>query len=436
METLQLVAGTSRDFGRQIVDATGAPLLNLFTGNETLATSVWRGDGTLPLFTPTTTWISGALGTFQIAINNTDTATLPRDMYRIQSTATTAGRTLVVFDGRLQITSSPSTTAPTDLITQDYFENCAAIRGLSDIEEQAVPQLLSAASRLIRKHCNRWFNRRPSSIGPLTAYDGLYTLDWPSRTLVLRQFPVNGILRARTSPTQVFNVTNTSSSNQQAWVSLAYSGVADISDIAPTTTGMTFSTISSGVLTTTTLLLTGSNATFQGLATSIAGLGNGWSAQVIDPKYGAWPTADLRQGIGPSCAVGTYAQQGFWVHVDDMPVQVDQEAGIVQIDAGNFDPWTSPRYGLYLDTGLGDLDIGGGLNGIRIMYDAGWDTVPEDVQQACAETVADMLNTIKIDQRRQAEDDGSYSYQLSRLERYALPPSVLGKLGYYRNIRS
>lgn len=432
MLTLSMIKGTSRDFALQANNSDGTPALNLFLDTDTIASRVWRGDSQILLLSPASSWISASLGTFQVTFNDLDTSTFESGQYRIQTTAARTGRTAVILDGQIQITDAPGSVVSTDLVTQDYLALNLASIGVSDIDSQLLSQLSSAASRLIRKHCNRWFNRRPS--GSITAYDGLYTMDWPSRCIVLRQFPVNGILRARTNPTQVFNVTNTSSANQQAWVSLTYSGVADISDIAPATTGMSLSRMSSGVLSTTTLTLTGSNATFNGLANSINALGNGWSAQITDSAFSNWPTADLRQGVGPSCAIGQFSQQGFWVHTDDIPVQVDQEAGIVMVEAGSFDPWSSPRFGLYLDTGLGDLDIGGGINGLRIMYDAGWDTVPEDIQQACIETVADMLNLLKIDQRLRSESAGDYSYDLAD-GRYALPPSVVGKLGYYRNIR-
>lgn len=433
--TLSVIQGASRDFILQAENSDGTPATGLFIDTDVLSTTVWSGDGTSSLLSPTTTWVSSNLGQFQVSLNNADTLGLAPDTYRIQTLATRFGRSAAVLDARLQVISSAGTTAPTDLITQDYLLVCLSSIDLDDAKVIILPRLTQAASRLIRKHCNRWFTRRPSSNGTLSAYDGLYTLDWPSQTLVLRQFPVNGVLRVRTNPTQVFNVTNSSSANQQATATLTWTGVQDISDIAPVTTGMRLWSLASGVPTTVNLLFS-TYVTFQSLASAINAVGNGWSASIADAKYALWPTADLRQGVGPSCAIGTFAQQGFWVHTDDVPIQIDQEAGILLLDAGSNDPWTSPRFGTYLDTGLGDLDIGGGLNGVRVMYDAGWDTIPEDVQQACVETVQDMLNLLNIDQRLQSETDGAYAYDLARIDRFALTPSVKGKLGYYQNLRS
>lgn len=433
--TLTVIQGTSRDFVLEAENPDGTPVSNTFLDTDTLSTTVWSGDGTVALLSPTTIWVASSLGQFQITFNNADTLSLPPDTYRILTTATRFGRSAAILDGRLQVISSSGTATSTDLVTQDYLLSCFTDVDLNDAKIIILPRLTRAASRLIRKHCNRWFTRRPSSDGTLTAYDGLYTLDWPSQTLVLRQFPVNGVLRARTSPTQVFNVTNISSANQQATATLTWTGVQDISDIAPVTTGIRLWSLASGVPTTVNLLFS-TYLTLQSLATAINAVGNGWLASIADPKYSLWPTADMRQGVGPSCAIGTFAQQGFWVHTDDVPIQIDQEAGILLLDAGSNDPWTSPRFGTYLDTGLGDLDIGGGLNGVRVMYDAGWDTIPEDVQQACVETVQDMLNLLNIDQRLQSETDGSYEYDLSRVDRFALTPSVKGKLGLYQNTRS
>lgn len=433
--TLTVIQGTSRDFLLESNNPDGSPASNTFLDTDTLSTTVWSGDGTVSLLSPTTVWTTANLGQFQITFNNADTASLTPDTYRILTTATRFGRSAAILDGRLQVLSSAGTATSTDLVTQDYLLSCLSDVDLNDAKVIILPRLTRAASRLIRKYCNRWFTRRPSSDGLLSAYDGLYTLDWPSRMLILRQFPVNGILRVRTNPAQVFNVTNTSPANQQATATLTWTGVQDITDIAPVTTGIRLWSLASGVPTTVNLLFS-TYVTFQSLASAINAVGNGWSASVADTKYALWPTADLRQGVGPSCAIGTFSQQGFWVHTDDVPVQIDQEAGILLLDDGSNDPWMSPRFGTYLDTGLGDLDIGGGLNGVRVMYDAGWDTIPEDVQQACVETVQDMLNLLNIDQRLQSETDGSYAYDLARIDRFALTPSVRGKLGLYQNIRS
>jgi hypothetical protein len=451
MITLQLTQGASRDFALQAVNLDGSPARNVFQIGDVLTTFIWIGDSTnhvLTLapqgglvtwtngaFTATnqTSWIDPIAGTFQVTFNNGDTSTLAPltpDIYRIQTTSTRQGRTAVILDGRLQITATTGTAILTDLVTQDYLQTNLYDLDLTNAQLQALPQLTAAASRLIRRYCNRYFNRQ--------TYDGLYTLDWPSRVLNLRQFPVNGLIRVRTNPTQVFNVTNTSGANQQAYVTLTYTGNADIPDIPPLTTGMRFTRVSYGIVYKDEVLLTGPNITFQGLMNSINLLGNGWKATIANSLYSQWPTADLRQGVGPSVAIGTYSQQGFWIHVDDTPAQIDQDAGLLLLDASATGPWTSPRFGAYSDTGYGDLDIGGGHQGIRVVYDAGWDVVPEDVQQACVETIRDFLNLLNLDQRIQSETDGAYSYELANLDKsgYVLPPSVIGKVNLYRNIRS
>lgn len=429
---LQLVQGTSRDFQLQAANPDGTPAINIFQNTDVLQTNVWSGAETRTLLSPVTTWISPPLGTFQITFLNADTANITPDTYRIQTTATRSSRSVILVDGQLQLTSAPGSLVLADLITQDYLQTNLQDSSLSESQIQLLPQLTRAASRLIRKHCNRWFNRRPS--GSLTAFDGLYTLDWPSQSIVLRQFPVNGVLRARTNPTQVFNITNTSSANQQAYVSLSSTLVQDISDVPPPTTGVILNRLTSGSLVQTSIPFT-ANMTFQDLANAINATGNGWNAYLENSTYALWPVSDLRQGVGPSCAIGSYSQQGFWVHVDDVPIQVDQEAGIVILDAGSNDPWNSPRYGIYLDTGFGNLDVGGGFNGVRISYDAGWDTIPEDVQQSCVETIQYMLSSIKTDPLLQSESIDKYSYTIAS-DRFALPRSVLGKLGYYRNVKT
>ena len=92
---------------------------------------------------------------------------------------------------------------------------------------------------------------------------------------------------------------------------------------------------------------------------------------------------------------------------DDVPCLYDARTGIVTLSEQVNDPFTSPRFGIYLNTDIDDVSVWGGPQGIRVQYDAGWDAVPEDVQAATVETVFDWLNKLSLDQNLGSESDGA-----------------------------
>jgi hypothetical protein len=328
----------------------------------------------------------------------------------------------------------PTLVAPDDLaeLLGDY--------PLTDAQQAMLDALNYAASRAIRKHCNRYFNRRPSMDGTLGYYDGLYTLDWPSRKIVLRQFPVNRVKRIRTNPTVVLSVVNTdATTNQDATASLILSGVADVDDVPPTPTGMELSRVASGVEVDVGL---GFNQypTIGALATAINALGAGWQASVSGANSGpgdfsGWPCADLIVTQGPMPALGFQNTIGFALHADSVPCQVDLTAGIVHLSQVGDNPFTSLRFGTYLSTDLDDVEIQGSFQGIRIVYDAGWDVVPNDVQFWCVQAVKSFLEQLKTDSTLKSERDGAYGWEGRDLI-FALPENVLQGVAPYRNRRA
>jgi hypothetical protein len=443
--TLELTRGTSRDFPLQARFADNTVPSAVFASSDALACRVWAGDGLPVLLTPLTTWVDASLAKFLVRFVDSDTQATAPSLYRIQVTATRSGRTGILLDGYLQLSDAPGSATLADLVTQDYLAAALAAQGqtgsgLTDAQQQVLPQLAAAASRLIRIHCNRWFNRRPSADATLPWYDGCYTPDYPSRQFCLRQFPVNRVKRVRATPTTVLTVVNTdTSTNQAATASLNTTTVWDIDDVPPAVSGLSLWRVASGTETTTPTLSFATYKTLSSLAAAVNGLGNGWSA-TVESNFGAWPTADFSpvQGALPALGpVGSGAE--FTIHTTDVPFQLDARAGILTLgSAGSNDPFGSPRFGAYLATDPGDLSVSGGIGGVRVVYDAGWDTVPEDVQQAAIETVRDMFNLLNLDQRLVGESNSAYSYTVAQgaMANYALPRSVVGKLAYYRNARA
>ena len=108
---LQLAQGTSADWQFQLmgstaptdpftldpeqtVPITGAPgsiAQGSFLVTDVLTAKVWAGSNEVPLLTPTASWVSAPNATFQVALQNTDSSSLPYGIYYLQAYATRAG---------------------------------------------------------------------------------------------------------------------------------------------------------------------------------------------------------------------------------------------------------------------------------------------------------------------------------------------------------
>jgi hypothetical protein len=135
MTPLKLARGTSRDFDLKVklpgqVDVPE----DLFRGDDTLATAIWKGDDGAPLLTPATAWLSTSLGTYRITLNDADTAGWAVGTYRWQATATRGGRTGVIGEGTLEVTSSPGTAVdpPTYCTYEDMLTEASWIAQVQD----------------------------------------------------------------------------------------------------------------------------------------------------------------------------------------------------------------------------------------------------------------------------------------------------------------
>jgi hypothetical protein len=248
-------------------------------------------------------------------------------------------------------------------------------------DEPLIAALITACSRAIQKYCRRDFGSQ--------AYDELYN-GTGDRRLLLRQYPIQSVQSVRYRPVTVFKVTNTNPANVQARVSAL-------------ATGLQLVTVNAGARTTVTAGLTyAANPTLAALAAAVNAVGSGWSAQVVgdSTNYGSWPSADLywppafgdgTAGQGAlSCVVGsgagsfaelkmhTYELQGF---------QWDSRGWLLRAI-----PYTDPEL-LHPE----DLIFPVGINNFRVQYTAGYSTVPEAVQEACAEWVAELFQLTKRD---------------------------------------
>ncbi len=260
--------------------------------------------------------------------------------------------------------------AAKDLITLSRaYQNLQGVSGVDGL----LSTLLTAASDAIQKWCRRDFVQ--------VSYDELYSGDG-QRYLVLRQYPLISVQSVRYRPVTVLKITNTNPANVQARVSV-------------TGTGLTLVRVNAGVKTTDASVTFAGNVTLSAVAAAVSALGNGWSAQVVGDgtNYGSWPSADLfwppsfpsqipgyvgGGGQGAlQCVAGSFAE--LKMHTYELAgYQWDSRGWLLRAI-----PYTDPEL-LHPE----DLVWPVGVNNLRIQYTAGYATIPEAVQEACAEWTA------------------------------------------------
>ncbi len=254
--------------------------------------------------------------------------------------------------------------AAKDLITLSRaYQDLQGVSG----QDALLGVLITAASDAIEKYCRRYFLAR--------AYDELYS-GTGDRRMLLRQYPVQSVQSVRYRPVTVLKITNTVAANVQARVSA-------------TAAGLTLTRVNAGVSTTDTSVTWAGNPTLTAVAAAVNALGNGWSAQVVGDatNYGSWPAADLSwptsYGDGTSgqgalqCVAGSFAE--LKMHTYELAgFQWDARGWLLRAI-----PYTDPEL-LHPE----DLVFPTGINNFRVQYTAGYTTVPEAVQEACAKWVA------------------------------------------------
>ena len=259
-----------------------------------------------------------------------------------------------------------------DLITLDRALLDPTLSALNTANSAAVPPLITAASRAIERACKRIFAAQDYTLF-LSA--GPRPCDW----IALPNFPVLSISRLATNPQPAITILNTDlTDNQRATV-------------ATTATGLQLTLVSSGTPSTTNIDYT-SYSTLASLAAAISAIGTGWSATATAANAN-YPSADLRplQGalpalIAPATLEIFTEELTAWAGVQDVwdwtagsslprGYQLDADAGLL---IGRFTEQMSRPVSLRCD------------------YNAGFETIPEDIQQATVRLAA----LIQEDQQR------------------------------------
>jgi hypothetical protein len=260
--------------------------------------------------------------------------------------------------------------ATKDLITLDRAKlNIASIT--DNTQDGLLQALLTAASDAIQKYTRRDFIQ--------TTYDELYSGNG-QRQMLLRQYPLAAVQSVRYRPVTVLKITNTDPTNVQARVQV-------------TNIGLSLIAVKNGVKTTNTAVTFAGNPTLTACGVAINALAaQGWQAQVIGDaiNYGSWPSADVywppafptfnagTTGQGAlQCVAGSFAE--LKMHTYELAgYQWDARGWLLRAI-----PYTDPEL-LHPE----DLVWPTGINNLRIQYTAGYSTIPEAVQEACAEWTA------------------------------------------------
>jgi hypothetical protein len=301
-----------------------------------------------------------------------------------------------------------------DLITPGF------VQGLFTVDAAQIaglPSVVTGASRLVRKWTNRKFSR--------ATYDELYTID-PQGQLLTREYPINSI-RVRSNPTTVLTINQTdSTTNQDAWVTFSSTGGQDS---GVTLTGLILSRYASGIQTDSPFLFS-TYTTIASLTVAINALGSNWTA-TADQTYHLWGTADLRANQGAMPALSGDGAR-LQVHTQTVPVVYDAESGIVSLNCnGNT---SSMRWGP-TSSFLDDQELRGSFLAYRVILDAGYDTIPEDLQIATAEIVKAMLDRALLNSTLASEALGDWRVEY-RMLFPMLPSSAQQTLGLYTSHRA
>lgn len=244
------------------------------------------------------------------------------------------------------------------------------LQSITDNSQDALlTVLIGACSDAIQKYCRREFTLR--------VWDELYNGNG-DRRLLLRQYPLQSVESVRYRPVTVIEVQNTDqATNQRAYVQI-------------TSTGLKLVRVASGVTINDTSITWANNLTLQAVVNAVNALGGGWMAQVVgqaDGDYGKWPAADLY--VPPSYGDGTQSQGGLTCRGNNAELKLHTyELQGYQWDARGWllraIPYTDPEL-LHPE----DLIWPIGINNFRVQYTAGYSTIPEAVQEACALWVAE-----------------------------------------------
>lgn len=241
----------------------------------------------------------------------------------------------------------------------------STLAALNSSNAAALTSIINAASTATQRYCHRDFTLTTYS----EYYDGgIYPSSNPLR---LRQFPITEITRIAGYPQPAILILNNDpATNQRATVETLTGGDVKLVRVA------------SGVTTTSTQVAA-TNVTIGALATAINVLGGGWTATTqsngINGDFSKFMQADFKplQGAVTTFSPGAYLE----LYTEDIQPLNGGWGGYYGDWSGAW-PGTASGWRLDPDTGEVFGRFPRGQKNIRVDYQAGFATVPDDVQEA------------------------------------------------------
>lgn len=396
-----------------------------FQASDTLTGSVWVGQAEPAALSFSPTWVDASTCEFQVALSNTDVASLAIDTtYNLQVFATRSGTTYCIGWVWLQVLPAAGVqvaASPPDLVTFAFASQLLASLGLSQAQMEMVPTLVSVASDVVRKFCARLFSQ------------GTYIETLPVQldgTVRLSQCPINWIQRVQAIPIEALFVGNPLAT--LAWIYPTVSGAVSVYT-PQTMTGLVLNWETGGTLQSQTIAFS-TGMTIGGLAAAINAVQNGWQANA-HAEYAQLPVAEIIDGIASKGAapadepIGGAAYHVYSINVPNARFVDDdgQLTGVVYV--GRIRTGDNLRWG----PEAGYWESQDRMTGkARITYNAGFPSIPYEVQLATVELVKAQLDRLKTEMLLSSEHGGDYSYAINTAQAIAIPPNVRAALSKWR----
>jgi hypothetical protein len=242
--------------------------------------------------------------------------------------------------------------------------------------------------------------------------------------------PVNNVLRIRSYPQTVLNITAQSSAFVQAWVS--YTTTGDWYANTLQFTGLVLNSVANGAASQTPLLF----ATYPTIGQLAAAIGAqpSWTAYINGPFTG-YPTTDLSPPGGVT-AQGAMDDDGaeLRAYTEDLTcTRVDNAIGFLWVGRHRIASTLGGRWGPEYEILDGADD--GPIGRVQVTYDAGFSVVPSVVQHATAMVAKGLVEEARHDHMMLSESvggAGSRAYQVAEELIQGLPKPVLRRLAQYR----
>lgn len=417
--TVRAFQGISVVYTVQISNSDGSPAVNIFTGAEQLAGVVWPGDEQPATFTFTPTWNSGPLGLVDLPIVGSLTTSVNPGFYEL--IVKLADSSEAIAYGSLDVQAVPGTESQS-LVSIPYVRAALADTTLSQAQVDFLPYAIQSSCKFIKRYCgDRDFIQKTYVKEYMPALDGQVRLD---------QIPVNQVIRVQGDRDSAMTIAMTDAAVTSAWCNWSYTGDYER---GITITGLNLYSQANGVQTVQNVPFSSlSPPTVQSLADAVNALSSpSWVAQV-NGGYAGWPVTEL---IGGDVAQGAIWGNGVSL---DVYCQDLNNCRLYSADTGIlYVGYTTSAYTLGPTWGPDWIAFDyppippGTSTKVKVTYNAGFASVPDDVQGAAAELTKYFLGRLNTDFALERERLGDYEYVLRKVWP-GMPDSVKHVLSLYR----